>query len=82
MKILITGGTGLIGTRLIFHFQQLGIEDITVLTRDAVNARKLLGDKVHLLTKLHIGDVDGQDVIINLQGESIANKRWTARQKK
>lgn len=81
MKILITGGTGLIGTRLIFHFQQLGIKDITVLTRNVVNARKLLGDKVHLLTKLHLDDVDGQDVIINLQGEPIANKRWTARQK-
>ena len=81
MKVLITGGTGLIGTGLILKLQQLGVKDITVLTRNVTNARRLLGDKIHLLTELNVSYVDGQDVIINLQGEPIANKRWSAQQK-
>jgi hypothetical protein len=81
MKVLITGGTGLVGSSLVLQLQQLGVTDITVLTRNVSRARKLLGDKVHLLTVLDIDDIDGQDVVVNLQGESIANKRWSAKQK-
>ncbi len=77
MKILITGGTGLIGTRLI-HL--LGSEHtINVLTR---SPRPSQGN-VHYYKwnpKEQVMDVaalEDIDAIINLAGAGIADKRWT-----
>lgn len=48
MKILITGGTGLIGRFLIPRLQELD-HSITVVTRDPAKAQQTLGDTVALL---------------------------------
>ena len=45
MKILITGGTGLIGRFLIPRLQELD-HSITVVTRDPAKAQQTLGDTV------------------------------------
>lgn len=83
MKILITGATGLIGRELIKH---LMTHDLVILTRDPHQAKQRL---VHVnsqslsfindLTQLQ--DLNHFDAIINLAGEPIAEKRWTAKQK-
>ncbi|WP_194755344.1 TIGR01777 family oxidoreductase [Aliidiomarina indica] len=80
MNILITGGTGLVGS----HFIQRYGDDhsITVLTRHPKNARKKLGPTVSLLASLgELENLNHFDAVINLAGEPIAEKRWTDAQR-
>ncbi|WP_258807017.1 TIGR01777 family oxidoreductase [Pseudidiomarina sp. CB1] len=80
MKLLITGGTGLIGTELVKRLRER--YSITVLSRKPKRAIERFGKGVHALASLdevqNIGDFYG---VINLQGEGIADKRWSERQK-
>ncbi|GAL08115.1 cell division inhibitor [Photobacterium aphoticum] len=79
MKILVTGGTGFIGAALI---HQLRDHDITVLSRDPAKASLSLGEPVKAITTLdQLENLNDFDAVINLAGEPIINKRWTARQK-
>lgn len=79
MKILITGGTGLIGSAFIERYQAL--YRFTVLTRRA-NVTNY-GSRVDVISSLaSLDNLDEFDVVINLQGEPIAGKRWSSRQKK
>ena len=80
MNYLITGGTGLIGKALIAALSQDNV-DITVLTRNPKKAKTLLGDHIHFIDKLTAKEIDNKDVVINLAGEPIADKRWTNVQK-
>lgn len=81
MKILITGGTGLIGRHLIPRLLELG-HHVTVVTRSPENARQRLGSDVELWKGLNDQkNLDGIDAVINLAGEPIADKRWTEEQK-
>ena len=67
MKILITGGTGFIGRRLVAHLKVA--HEVVVLTRQGSRAYELLGHDVTLLDSLdrldHLNDVD---IVINLAG--------------
>ena len=80
MKILITGGTGFIGRRLVAQLQVQ--HEVVVLTRQGSRAYELLGHDVTLLDNLdrldHLNDVD---IVINLAGEPIANGRWSESRK-
>ncbi len=81
MKILITGGTGLIGRHLIIRLLALS-HQITVLTRDAPRAHQKLGTHITTITSLaSCGNLNEFEAVINLAGESIAEKRWTPEQK-
>lgn len=81
MKILLTGGTGLIGRRLIARLQALH-HDITVVTRSPEKARQVLGAGIDIWKNLaDRQNLDGFDAVINLAGEPIADKRWTEEQK-
>lgn len=78
--VLISGGTGLIGRHLIQKLQDQ--YKITVISRDPLRAKRLLGDTIGALTIDEITQVDDYSAIINLAGEPIADKRWTDSQKK
>ncbi len=81
MKILITGGTGLIGRHLIPRLFTLG-HAVCVVTRSPEKARQVLDARVELWPGLqNISSLDGIDAVINLAGEPIADKRWTDAQK-
>ena len=81
MKILITGGTGFVGRHLIETLANK--HDFVVLTRDPERAAKLLPGAVSLVKSLtEVAHFDKLDAIINLAGEPIADKRWTALQRK
>jgi uncharacterized protein (TIGR01777 family) len=76
MKILMTGGTGLIGSAFIRKYRS--DHTFTVTTRNKERARKLLGDDVTLLSSVdEVADIGQFDAVINLQGEGIADKRWS-----
>ena len=78
MNILITGGSGLIGQALIQH---LNTERIIVLTRSTDKTAKLLPDNIELVTTLDDVNFNDLDVVVNLAGEAIVDKRWTSKQK-
>jgi len=81
MKILITGGTGLIGRHLIPRLLELG-HGVIVVTRSPEKARQQLDARVELWKGLNEhSTLDGIDAVINLAGEPIADKRWTEDQK-
>ncbi|QGY29996.1 TIGR01777 family oxidoreductase [Pantoea cypripedii] len=81
MHLLITGGTGLIGRHLIPRLLQLG-QQVSVVTRDVAAAREKLDPRVACWSGLaQQQDLNGVDGVINLAGEPIADKRWTAEQK-
>ena len=73
MEILITGGTGFIGTALTEALRQAG-HDVTILTR--ANHRSESGCRyIQSLDELAAdARIDG---VINLAGASLAAKRWT-----
>ncbi len=80
MHILITGGTGLIGRRLIETLKNK--HQITVLTRNPDKASKILPDSVSLAHSIEeFKDLSEFDAVINLAGEPIADNRWSETQK-
>lgn len=81
MKILITGGTGFIG-RVLIKSLLAQSHQITVLSRNPEKVSGLFDDKVTPLNNLQTLTTDDHfDVIINLAGAPIFDKRWTAKQK-
>ena len=79
MKILITGGTGLIGRGLVHRWQ--ATHTLYVLSRSQQKVKAHFADSVTALTDLAMVDFNQLDAVINLAGEPIADKRWTAQQK-
>jgi uncharacterized protein (TIGR01777 family) len=81
MRIFLTGGTGLVGTRLVKRLVDRG-DEVVVLTRRPAPARELLGPAVTAVE----GDpaVSGEwmakamacDGVINLAGENLFARRW------
>ncbi len=81
MQILITGGTGLIGSHLVPRLLETG-HSVTVVTRDPDKARNKFDPRVTLWKGLNDHEnLDGFDAVINLAGEPIADKRWNEAQK-
>lgn len=76
MNILITGGTGLIGSALTQLWQTE--HTIWILSRAE---RQIDSENLKYITSLQQLDFNNVDAIVNLAGEPIANKRWTERQK-
>ena len=77
MNILITGGTGFIGSSLCSRLLEKK-HQIVVLTRHPETIKK----NIQGITDLEqIEDRAGFDVVINLAGEPIADNRWSEKQK-
>lgn len=81
LSVLVTGGTGFIGTRLCEVLIAAGHE-VTVLTRNKRKARQFRG-RVTLIDSLDdLVDRARFDVVVNLAGEPVAGGRWTAARKR
>jgi uncharacterized protein len=81
-KVLITGGTGLIGSRLTELLKEKGYE-ILLLSRSpksGAGAKQFLWD----IEKGSIAQeaIEQADYIVHLAGENIAKEKWTASRKK
>lgn len=80
-RILVTGGSGFIGKRLVEVLISQHHE-VTILTRDIPSAARGLAGRVGFVTNFSQIDSDSQfDVIINLAGEPLAKGRWTKKRK-
>jgi uncharacterized protein (TIGR01777 family) len=86
MRVVVTGGTGFIGSELCRQLAASG-HDPVVLTRDPPSAERRLGPGVQVRRwqPREPGDwqraLHGADGVINLAGESIGARRWTTAQK-
>ncbi len=77
MKVLITGGTGFIGSALTKSLIEQGFA-VTVLSRQPENVTKHCGAQVAVLASLkEIKPDDSYQVIINLAGAPIFDARWS-----
>ncbi len=82
MKILITGGTGLIGRALCRALLDAG-HQLTVLSRKPGSVKGKCGDAVEAISSLsQWDDQRAFDAVINLAGEPIVDARWTESCKK
>ncbi len=86
MRIIITGGTGLIGSALATSLIADGNE-VIVLSRNPERAKGLpqgvRAERWDARTAEGWGHlVDGADAIVNLVGESLGGGRWTAERKR
>lgn len=78
-KLLITGGSGLIGRHLISRLSNK--YQFTVVTRDPGRTHRLLGEDITTVKIDDIESIERYYGVINLAGEPIADRRWTDAQK-
>lgn len=80
MRILLSGGTGLIGRALCRRWLQEGHE-LLVWSRSPEQVPQLCGAAVRGVASLEeLGDIE-LDAVINLAGAPIAERHWTRRRK-
>lgn len=82
LKVLVTGGSGFVGTPLVTMLSESGCE-VTALTRDRRRAAyKQPAAAVTWIESLNaLASNSVFDVFINLAGESLAQGRWTEAKK-
>lgn len=86
-KVLITGGTGMIGRSLSALLLQKGYE-VIILTRNTAEQKKPAVAGLSFAywdvkaQTIDAGAVAKADYIIHLAGAGVADKRWTAKRKK
>jgi hypothetical protein len=85
--IVITGATGLIGTRLCAALNNSG-HDVTVFTRNIDSAKKTLPYLTQFVEwdynkpELWKKELNGKDAVIHLAGANVFGKRWNDKYKK
>jgi hypothetical protein len=90
MRVIIMGGTGFIGSRLVELLLDAGRE-VAVLSRSKDSVRRKFGDRVIAAewdAESSAGwlglldDAEGDVAVVNLAGESIADGRWSDEKKR
>ncbi|OGT38748.1 MAG: TIGR01777 family protein [Gammaproteobacteria bacterium RIFCSPHIGHO2_12_FULL_37_14] len=84
MNILITGATGLVGSALVNHFSNE--HQLTLVGRSREKMQSKFSSQYTLFTWSELKHqrekcIQHQDIIINLSGENIGDKRWSETQK-
>jgi uncharacterized protein (TIGR01777 family) len=86
MKIVITGGTGFLGSALAESLAQAGGPAVsTHAGHDVVSLSRVAGGTYkgvrHLSGASGYSEIDGADAVVNLAGAGIADQRWTPARK-
>lgn len=76
--ILIAGGTGFIGSRLVDHLRSKG-HSVCVLSRNPQKENEFYWNPK--LKKINYNYFDETTIIVNVTGEGLADKRWTEKRK-
>jgi len=82
MRIIIAGGTGFIGRFMVHRYLEHG-HDISVIGRSTSKIQSIFDDRVHALDwdSVDATTIKNTDLVINLNGAGIADKRWTPQRK-
>lgn len=76
MRVLVTGGTGFIGRRIVERLARRG-DEVTVVTRSPERTTAPPGVRL----EPWLPSLSGQEGVVHLAGEPIFGKRWSAAQK-
>jgi hypothetical protein len=76
MNVLLAGGTGFIGRRLVEVLVERG-DVVTVVSRDPAGARKTGVPGASY--RGWLPELDGYDAVVNLAGANLFGRRWDAR---
>ena len=80
MRILVTGGTGLVGTRLIPRLRERG-DEVVLLTRRPVEQVRMEGVLIlhgdPCSPGLWLEEVSSCDAVVHLAGENVFARRWS-----
>lgn len=79
MKIAIAGSSGLIGTELVEQLRADGHEVLRLVRRQAVAPTEVTWDPT--TKRIDLPKLDGVEVIINLAGAGVGDRRWTKKYK-
>jgi len=85
-RILVTGGTGLLGSRLVGLLRDDGFE-VVVTSRNRDRAEAKFGEAVTCVQWDYVNEtfpaeaLDGVRAVYHLMGENIGTGRWTAKKK-
>jgi len=79
VKIAITGSSGFIGTALVRALEARGDEIVRLVREGPAGPGRVLWDPER--SELESQGLAGVEAAVNLAGEPIAKRRWTARQK-
>lgn len=76
MQVVVTGATGLVGTRLVAELERGGAQVIRAVRRPVKNAaRELSWDPE--TGQIDAARLEGVDAVVHLAGENIAGRRWS-----
>jgi len=78
-RVVVAGGSGLVGRRLVRALLDRGVQ-VLVLTRNPATLHVPAGASAHGWGELP-SLLEGVDAVINLAGEGIADRRWSASRK-
>lgn len=85
LHVLVTGGTGFIGTTLVRQMLDAG-HAVTVLARKPARATALFGGKARCIGSLDALDAStasvAWDAVINLAGAPVVGPRWTPKRQR
>ncbi|WP_067519100.1 TIGR01777 family oxidoreductase [Endozoicomonas ascidiicola] len=83
MRVLITGGTGFVGSPLVNHLLDDGHQVMVLSRQPASTIRSKLSNRVQSVSSISaVNPSTYFDAVINLSGEGIMDKRWTPTRKK
>lgn len=82
MKVIIAGGTGFIGKAMVRRYLAAG-HTVTVVGRRCEKIQRIFGDSVKAVDwqTLDKQIIQAADLVINLTGATIGEKRWTKKRK-
>ncbi|WP_149087693.1 TIGR01777 family oxidoreductase [Pseudomonas prosekii] len=80
MRILLTGGTGLIGRQLCRHWASQG-HHLTVWSRSPEKVAGICGPEVRGIARLEDFGQEPLDAVVNLAGAPIGDRLWTHKRK-
>lgn len=75
MKIVVTGSTGLIGTRLVAHLRSEGHEVLRLVRSEPRRDDEITWDPA--AGTIDLPELEGLDAAVNLAGAGVGDHRWT-----
>src|SRR5690348_7309975 len=80
MKLLLSGASGFLGSRLIPHLRAAGHDTVQLVRREPANASQRRWNPA--AGNIDQATVEGVDAVINLTGANVGSHRWTAAYKR
>lgn len=78
-KVLVAGASGFVGVPLVKHLREDGYRVVTLVRRTPKNEQEIYWDPYK--GEIDLKSLDSFNIVVNLGGENIADKRWSVARK-